>query len=388
MSCMAAGLFIGSPWSRCCSGPFRPSDRAAHRGGRPTSRPRTSSGVRRLRSRPLFGSMPPGTSCACGTRLGNPERVVPAGAGSAAGWPGTSPRPPPYASVAGSGAGPRRAPRGGRSGGAFGCGSARTVAPRRRTVFRTVHCWWPRPVRRPAGWPCRRSAGAARGTGRQFRSGRRRGRQRAPALGWPPLPVRSAGVGRGGVAGRGRLVEVGPGEVAVASSPCDRNQTASISRKIGASAGKSGRVLTGAAGTEGAAGGATAPGPATGPTGTAVGADARPRSPRRPRWSHAEAAGRRSGRPLSGCPARRPRRCCRPAGPAGAGRRVPGGGGGGGIGPSAGRCSHPPVRPGWCPASPAATATGRVPAGWSATGRATSPRSWRHRRTARRGRPG
>ncbi|MBM0277323.1 hypothetical protein JM949_18985, partial [Micromonospora sp. STR1s_6] len=50
------------------------------------------------------------------------------------------------------------------------------------------------------------------------------------------------------VVGAGGSSKLGRVKIAVASSPCDRNQTASISRKIGASAGKSGRVLTGAAG--------------------------------------------------------------------------------------------------------------------------------------------
>ena len=69
------------------------------------------------------------------------------------------------------------------------------------------------------------------------------GRQRRAGRLGPPLD--RSGAAAGSSSKRGRV------KIAVASSPWDRNHTASISRKIGESAGRSGRATTGAAGAGG-----------------------------------------------------------------------------------------------------------------------------------------
>lgn len=112
------------------------------------------------------------------------------------------------------------------------------------------------------------AAGAAGGaTGGVYAGGG--GAVAVPSAGVAPgVRVGSGGRGAAGtLAGGGSSSNLGRWKIAVTSSPCDRNQTASISRKIGASAGWAGRATTGVAGAADTTG-TVGVVPATGPPGS------------------------------------------------------------------------------------------------------------------------
>ena len=216
MSCMVPGLVISASPRRWTATPEPRRHRCGHaarHGGRRRAGRGLRRGTPRLRRSRRWGSIPPGTSCAAGTRLGRPDRVVPASAGSeaaaAARQPSsaavaTTPRPP---AVAGAGvAPPVGAAEGGGVGGAGGDGRQRWRYRGRRHVRQ------------------RRAAAAVR-------AGRDR---RTP-------PVRWTGTVRHGLVQpdadgmcSGRPAGVQP--PGAGDRPWLRNQTASASRKIGSSA--------------------------------------------------------------------------------------------------------------------------------------------------------